>query len=201
MNSVLNRIILLVLICSLGACVMPSQVSPQRARKSVQALMTSSVKLMRIGDKDSLIKARSNLELALELTPQDPKVLDGMGCLEWRYGNNARAERWFKEALFINPHFDQSYVNLAILEEQKGQPQKALALLEKAIQLNPLNHKARNNYASLLFDYAKSSGQERRAYGELLKAINSAPEMDNVLEYNLKKFKSSNSVRRVIATP
>lgn len=152
---------------------------------------------MRLNSEESRATARAQLELAYSLLPAAPEVLDALGCLEWQAGRIDLAEMWFHRALLQDPTYDAAYVNLAVIVEGRGDPNQARELLRRAIQMNPLNYRARNNYAGLLYDYASSAHQEAVAYRELLKAIESAPNLDNTLRYNLKKFKSSNTLSSV----
>jgi Tfp pilus assembly protein PilF len=138
-----------------------------------------------------LTEAEALIYLAQEISPDDPIVSDALGCLAWHRKNNELAELYFKKAISIDPGFENSYLNLAIVLEQKGEIAQAKSLLEKTLKINPLNHKARNNYAGIIFDYALNASDRDSARRELNKAVNSAPEVDRVLKYNIDKFNRS----------
>jgi Flp pilus assembly protein TadD len=190
------QVLLLSVLIQFG-CSIGSQVDPVVARTKVEQMLASARDNMRLNSRESRARASAQLEIAYSLQPASPAVLDALGCLEWQNGRIAEAEAFFNRALIADPLFDPTYVNLAVIAEGRGNPNQARELLRRAIEINPLNYKARNNFASLLYDYAYSSADEKVAYQELLKAVESAPALDNTLRYNLKKFKSSNTLSPV----
>lgn len=138
-----------------------------------------------------LDQAEALINLAAEISANEPIVIDALGCLAWHRKNIDLAESYFRQAILINPKFENSYLNLAIVMEQKGDISQAKSLLEKTLKINPLNHRARNNYAGIIFDYAISTNEKDLARKELNKALNSAPALDRVLKYNIDKFNRS----------
>ena len=162
----------------------------------LKELLTQGTLLMRRGDQAGLERAYAALEVARELSPFDPRVLDGIGCVEWRKGNPALAEFFFKEALKQNPEYDRAYAHLALIAERNGEVDAALELLQIAVAKNPLNYHSRTNLGALLLEASREEGvkgklnsQEAKrikemAYLELRKAYQSADKEDPVLNYN-----------------
>ena len=132
-------------------------------------------------------RALAALELAREMSARDPRVLDALGCVEWRRKNYNLAEYFFRETLRENPNYDRAYAHMAMIAERKGDIKAAQELLLYALQLNPMNYRARNNFAALLIDHkAKDRKSSQKAYDELLKVYQSGAAEDPVLEYNLE---------------
>lgn len=162
----------------------------------LKELLTQGTLLMRRGDRAGLERAYASLEVARELSPFDPRVLDGIGCVEWRKGNSALAEFFFKEALKQNPEYDRAYAHLALIAEGNGELDAALELLQIAVAKNPLNYHSRTNLGALMLEASngernmgainnlEASRVKEKAYHELRKAYQSADREDPVLNYN-----------------
>ena len=181
------KYLLITLLVFFSSCALPRKPNLDEMLRVKRLIEEARIK-MAAGELD---EAESYINLAQEIYPQDVVVLDAKGCLAWRRKLNDLAESYFKEALLLDPTFENSYVNLAIVVEQRGDVLGARRLLKKALELNPLNHKARNNYAGILFDYALTREERDSARKELSKAVHSAPELDGVLKYNVDKFNRS----------
>ena len=154
----------------------------------VRALLRVSIREMRMGTPRSYDNAHAALLLARELQPQDPRVLDGLGCIEWRKENYERAERFFKQAVTMAPRYAPGYVHLAHVAERREEYQVAIELLILATRLDPANYRARNNLAVSIRKQTiqePNAQADRLAYYELLKAIQGSSEVDPVLNYNL----------------
>ena len=142
---------------------------------------------MRKGDLEGFSNAHALLELAYEIAPGDPRVLDGFGCLAWRRGQVNLAEDYFKKALELDETYDPAYAHLALVAESKGEYQAARELLGLALRHNPLNYRARNNLAQALITRGGSS-QKQRAYLELRKSYYAGGIEDPVVLFNMKQF-------------
>ena len=149
----------------------------------IEALLGEATQRMREGTNLSYDQAFAALELARDLKPNDPRVIDGLGCVEWRRGNYDLAEHFFSKALELNPRYDRAYAHLAFVAKRKGDLEAARDLLKIAVALNPLNFRSRNNYAIVLAE----QNDEREAYHQLLKAYQSGGRGDIVLDYNLER--------------
>lgn len=153
--------------------------------QKVTLLISKAVNLMRRGDAASFDEAFDALELARDLLPTDPRIVDGLGCVEWRRGNHKLAEHFFKKALEFDPYYDRAYSHLAIVAHENGDKQAALDLLQIAVKMNPLNHRSRNNYAVELLE----EGNTYDAFHQLQRASLAVDEDDPVLSHNLKLAK------------
>lgn len=161
----------------LVSCSLPRKANVEEMIK-VKNLISEARNKIVAGELD---EAESLIMLANEINSMDPMVIDAYGCLAWHRKDDVLAETLFKQAISVDPSFENSYVNLAFIYETKGELLKARELLKKALKINPLNYKARNNYAAMLIgtEFGKK---------EFTKAINTAPRMDSVLEYNKVQF-------------
>lgn len=176
---------LLLVLLGIVGCVPSAQLvlSPEQMAAKDQklvSLLTIATQALRAS---KLPQAEAALKLAQELSPDDPRVLDGLGCVEWRRGNHALAEEFFRQALFENRLYDRGYMHLALVAAEQRDHEAAKELLQIALQLNPLNFRARNNLAAELLD----SGDKDKAYQELLVAVQSAQKSDVVLSENLRQ--------------
>lgn len=96
-------------------------------------------------------KARAQFEKALQLDPHYSEALNNLGSLYLLRGNYDQAIAYFKKAL-ANPLYTKPFMaltNLGWAWHKKGDDQKALASLEKALKLNPRYSKA-YYYAGLI---------------------------------------------------
>ncbi len=154
----------------------------------MKSLLAFSVSQLRIGDEVALDRAYATLELARELDPNDARVFDGLGSVEWRREGYKLAEFYFKKAVSLDPNYSRPYAHLSLVAERNGDYQAAKELLLKSLELNPLNYRARNNYAALLVRYGNQTSNEQTAYYEFLKVARGASKEDPVLQYNLGRF-------------
>ena len=102
---------------------------------------------MRVGE---LYKAQAELEIAAELNNYDPRVLDGLGAVEYRFGRYDRAKLFFQQAIRENPKYDRPYAHLAMVAWVNGDRNASIDLLNKAIEINPLNRRNYNNLFVIL---------------------------------------------------
>jgi len=161
------------LICSSCVGVGPqfSAMDSVRRNENVTTLLTNAIYEMDINSKDSLDRATASLMIAKELNAFDPRVWDGLGSVEYRKRNYDQAEKYFKEAIRLNPGYDRPYVHLALIAEQRGDIIASYQLLRMAIHKNPTNFKARNNLAVLLSKYSGDDQTlKKSAYTEITNA-------------------------------
>lgn len=160
--------LLLILSVFVQACAFLKPVSLgeriERERK-VEELIAQSVYEMRSQSPQELSKAEASLLLAKELIPKHPRVIDGLGSIAWRRNDKALAKSYFEKAVEIDPNYDCAYAHLALVAESSGDDAKALELYDTALKLNPLNYRARNNYAVLI---AKQNIQWSIAHDKLV---------------------------------
>ena len=157
--------------------------------QNITTLLSNAVYEMNLDSNESLDKAMASLMVAKELNAFDPRIWDGLGSVEYRRGNLEQAEKYFKEAIKLNPGYDRPYMHLALIAEQRGDVIASYQLLRLAIHKNPTNFKARNNLAVLLDKYAGEDEELRKsAHTEIVKAkaINSKAAL---VESNMQKLK------------
>lgn len=76
------------------------------------------------------------LKKAMEVAPNDPSVLDSLGWLSYRQGNNKEAIQHFRQALAI--HYDVSVAaHLGEVLWMSGHTKEAQHILKEAYQLDP----------------------------------------------------------------
>ena len=177
LNNKILPALLLVLICSCSACVPLRQTAPGDEvllEQKLVGLLTQATLLMREGDERSYQDSLATLFIAKELAPEDSRVLDAIGCVEWRRGNDQIAEHYFRAALELNPYYDRAYAHLALVAEKRGDIGIARELLQTAVSMNPLNYRSRSNYAQLLISHARGSSERKLGELEGRKAANIA---------------------------
>ncbi len=170
--------------CAAGQAALTPEQKAKRELK-LQELLRAGNRSLRLGDWDNLDHAQSAYTLARELSPEDPRVIDGLGCVAWRKGNAEQAEFYFRRAAELNRAYDRPVAHLALVAEQRGHTVAAKELLQRALQLNPLNFKARNNLAATLMRGDEHLADAQR---ELLKAYELAGPEDPVVGFNLNEL-------------
>lgn len=151
-------------------------------------LLTTATLELRKGGEASVERAAAVLELAREIKPRDPRILDGLGCVEWHRGNLRLAEHFFKRAIAEDAQYDRGYEHLALIAEERGDLPAAEDLLDISLRLNPLNFRARNNRALLMLKNGSDSQSRYRAYQELLKAYASGARGETALMRNIRQL-------------
>jgi len=183
----MKRIVLILVF--LQACASVPQRSPENAatlERRIQMMMEQSIHFLREGSPESLKLAQQTLEVARELSPEDGRVLDGLGCVEWRNGNRKLAKYFFRRAIKANPEYDRPYGHLALIAEQEGDRKAAQELFRLALKLNPLNYRARNNFGVLLLKTGASAEGSR----QLLRASASSDGEEAVIEHNVARVRN-----------
>lgn len=189
--------IITLIFCLTAGCIPQTPINPKDTHfkeTQVEALLIQAVQILEVAGTDSLSpaysQARAALDLARQLKPGDARILDGIGCIEWRRGNFKEAEYFFKKAVSTDTSYDAAYVHLALVAERNGDIQASKELLQTAITLTPLNYRAHNNLAAILLDNSSSYQDLSKAYDHLLKA-NLSSGTDNLpLKQNLHIFKT-----------
>lgn len=108
---------------------------------------------------------------AVKADPKMPDVHFGLGYLLWTRRQYPEAGREFQAELVNNPNYAQALAYLADCDLQLGHPDRALPLLQKAIQIEPGIELA---YLDLGAIYA-DAGRQSEALQELQKAAKLAP--------------------------
>jgi Flp pilus assembly protein TadD/peroxiredoxin len=77
------------------------------------------------------------LQKAAATRPDYPDAWNNLGVLLVRQGQNSAAEEKFKRCIEVAPNFDQAYLNLAQLYAIANEKEKARAVLESLLHLQP----------------------------------------------------------------
>jgi tetratricopeptide (TPR) repeat protein len=118
--------------------------------------------LMRSHGPDALNQAKAEFEKERDLNPEDSATEFQLGQIAQVENNAIEARNHFERALTLYPDFPESLVALAKLETQSKQYEKAVALLRRAIALQPANEGA---HYTLMMVY-RDSGQPDKARSE-----------------------------------
>jgi Tfp pilus assembly protein PilF len=161
--------ILLALLSGCSAARSPQPTADER--RTVTELIDQGVVYMRAGALD---RAEASFHASYEVLPQ-AAAIDGLGCVAFLRRDFVRSEELFRQALAMDPQYHRALGNLAMVHEVTNRRESALQLYRRAIELEPKNVAARNNFAGLLYDYGLGDGKgyagaRQRARGELLKA-------------------------------
>lgn len=118
--------------------------------------------LLESHNPDALNQATEQFQSELKLNPEDGACDFQLGQIAEVQGNRAEAEKYFKKAIDLSPNFTQALIALGKLHTQAKEYPEAIALLSRAVQLQPVNETA--HYA-LLTAY-RDSGQMDKAKEE-----------------------------------
>ncbi len=168
-----------------AACAGKAPLSPERRvlrEQRVRELLRAGTASLRSSELD---RAEASFLVARELSPRDPRVLDGLGCVEWRRRNEKLAAYYFRRAFEENAEYDRPLAHLALVAEGRGHHRAARELLRRAIELNPLSFRSRNDLAAVLLRLARGGPPSDDAYRELLRAFELAGPEDPVVRHNL----------------
>lgn len=94
-------------------------------------------------------KAESHFEAARALEPERAKLFYNLGLMRFLQQRYVESERAFREALERETNAD-TYVQLALVQTARKQPELAKLSLKRAIELDPANRFARLQFAKLL---------------------------------------------------
>jgi Flp pilus assembly protein TadD len=82
------------------------------------------------------------LQRAIELRADYPEALNNLGVLFVHEQDYVKAEEQFKTCIRVVPGFDQSYLNLARLYALRNDKEKAKAVLQDLLRIQPQNSSA-----------------------------------------------------------
>jgi Flp pilus assembly protein TadD len=119
-------------------------------------------------------KARGEYERALQLTPDDPALLNDMGYSCYSRGLLDEAEKHLGRAVAADPKHRKAWANLALVLGQKGQYQECFDAFCKAVP-------PAQAHANLAFVFA-TQGKRQEAKAEYAKALRLEADMPLVRE-------------------
>jgi tetratricopeptide (TPR) repeat protein len=102
-----------------------------------------AVALLNAGrDESTLQEARKQLEVELAVNPADAHSEYQLGEIYWGKFHREEAMKHFTRAVDLLPNFVDALIALGKSWNSQGQPGKALASLQKAVQIDPENEVA-----------------------------------------------------------
>ncbi|MFV0627202.1 MAG: tetratricopeptide repeat protein [Alphaproteobacteria bacterium] len=107
--------------------------------------------LSKLYQKNNTVKALNNIETADQLLQNSDLICFQKGYLELLLGKSNEAKSSFEKAIQYNSYHLEAIINLANLETNEKNYDKAEKLYKRAIEINPKNLNARLNYATLLY--------------------------------------------------
>ena len=90
----------------------------------------------RSGDRAAAVDL---LRQSLDVDPNNAGCWNNLGIVFVRQQDFSRAEEQFRSGIRVAPNFDQSYLNLARLYAMRSDKEKARAVLEDLLRLQPAN--------------------------------------------------------------
>ena len=88
-------------------------------------------------------RARTELEQAAALAPDDPWILLTLGIARARLGDSSGAEKLYRRALELRPHYGAARVALGVALRRRGHAEEAIAMLEPAAESGSNSERAR----------------------------------------------------------
>lgn len=141
------------LMLGVGGCSVEGAASPERYHQALE-LVDKGVSFLR---QEQFDQAQAAFLIAYDLA-EIPEAVDGLGCVAFSQGDVATAERLFTRAFEIDPGYSEALANLALALEARRQLDSAETLYRRVLVYNPVDIKARNNFAALLFDKKDYAG-------------------------------------------
>ncbi len=157
------RILVTLLLWGLAGCVYTPEITAHKQSEAMR-LVDQGTLLMRVGDLD---QAQASFQVAMELADL-PQAVDGLGCIALLSGQFDVAERLFVHAYNMDPEYNNSLGNLALLYDLRGLSNQSESVYRMALESEPNDFRARNNYAAFLARYRGTKDAAVRY--ELLKA-------------------------------
>jgi Flp pilus assembly protein TadD len=165
-GSCLARWISVLLCAELAACSVPREVTVSQLHEA-QRLVDAGSTYLHLGQ---LERASAAFQVAYDLA-RLPAAMDGLGCVDFLRGDFEKAAKIFILAHEMDERYVNSLANLALLYEAQGHRQEAELLYRRAMEDDPKDFRARNNFAGFLIEHIGDSELSNRlARQELLKA-------------------------------
>jgi tetratricopeptide (TPR) repeat protein len=88
------------------------------------------------------VEAEEQYKLAVETNPNDPMAASRMGDVEVEKNDLVAGEKYYEEALKLQPNYADATIGLANVKSKNGDQAGAAALLERVIADDPTNYLA-----------------------------------------------------------
>lgn len=94
--------------------------------------------------KKEYAMAIQSYDKAIDLAPSSPDAFFNLGFLYYGRKDYSKAEALFLKVTELQPaYLDQAYFNLAVVQNLQGKKEESIGNLERALEVNPKNDKAR----------------------------------------------------------
>ena len=140
-----------------------------QSSRSAEAYIVAGEALL---SSDEFEAARKDLEAALEINPQLPRIYTLVGIARDKMGDTLHAETAFRAALKANPDDFQANLYLGAILYDRRTLGEARIYLDRALKLNPTDSMARYESAML----KSASGEYQAATEELERLAKANPE-------------------------
>jgi len=100
--------------------------------------------------EDRLAEAWDHMQKASDISPSDPRFLNGLGKILFQQGKASEAVPFFQKTIETAPGFDEAYYNLGEAYVSMTMFGEAELRFRKALQLNGRNWKAHNSLGLML---------------------------------------------------
>jgi Flp pilus assembly protein TadD len=162
-----------------------------RRSKEAELLLIKAENNLRDGGKKELVLARAQLQLALELTPNDARIIDGFGALAFQLGDFGAAGDFFRRAIQLQHDYARAYGNLALVEALAGNLVTSNRLFKKALELDPLDAEVRNNFAISRASLIPGESSRQQELRKAKEASSGAPaDAQRTIESNMTALSS-----------
>lgn len=135
----------LLLLSVLIGCVAPVKEGITPRAEEIIAKGVLHLRDRNLADADASFRASLEIEHSAE-------GYDGLGCVAFLTARYSDAESYFKKARSLSPGYTRALAHLALLEEVRGNRQRALSYYDQALIEDPDDVFIRNNYAAFLAD-------------------------------------------------
>ncbi|MGC3873777.1 type IV pilus biogenesis/stability protein PilW [Halomonas sp. GXIMD04776] len=135
--------VVLLVVALLSGCAIDAGSGSNSAEKDIdQALKLNITMAIEYMEQGNLPRAQTKLDRALEINPDAPKALQVQALLYQRQGESAMADRFFRQALAMDPTFTQGRNNYAAFLYSQGRVEESCDQLERASQDVKYNNRA-----------------------------------------------------------
>ena len=124
-------------------------------------------------------KAQREYELALELSPKDPELLNNLGYCHYCRGKWQPAEDYFRQAIAADKRYDRAWINLGLALGQQQKYDDALAAFQNSVS-EPESH------CNLAFIYL-TQGKREEAKESYRRALQIDPSLE-IASYALARI-------------
>jgi cytochrome c-type biogenesis protein CcmH/NrfG len=132
------------------------------------------------GEVQRLAAQAAELESMLARTPNDPRLMVGLGNLYFDAGRWSEARLWYERALAIEGGDPNVITDLAVVYRNLQQPDRSLALLDQAIGISPDHWQAIYNKMVVLHFDLHRHDEAARALARLKEIKASNPDVPDL---------------------